>query len=458
MFFGDWLNDHKGFRQFFIEIQIKRISGADDALLEKCGISPEYVWLSLHDDKAPAVTPIVPPPIVTQELRSQAPARELPTPGQTSCQTIPEVEEDVPEVEQEEFVAPAPPPSMETPTCSADKGKGKAVAPQDQAASVNPSPGIVSSESAQAPQQRTPLPNIGNLALAQQAEADVLPSVEASAPRTGIPRSLPLSNTGSFDSLEATESEISASTDSSYEDEGTVYLADNVDPFAALIPAHRTPAASAADLHRHRQEFEQRAYAKRDELRRIFHFIEDPAFIERKNKSFVYAVRMVAIPDRGNVVNDFTGPRIDDRYGTLIAQGGWVVPPLEERVKWRDEHKRSYRNKGAKLGKYEGLPRPQVQNAMPLRLDWSGGLEPRYFGPAPPVWRELCDPCLEDIYWMVWQLVSGKQFLGFNPGTGFGANRRDPAGDESLLNQCPFKIPSAEALYHAASYPRGKEH
>ncbi|KAK4124592.1 hypothetical protein N657DRAFT_571578 [Parathielavia appendiculata] len=464
MFLGDWLSDHKGFRQFFVEIQVKRISGFDDTLLENCGISPEYVWLSLHDDKAPAVTPIVVPPVVGQELRSQAPHRELPTPAETSCEPVPEVEE-------EEYAAPAPTaaptpaptPSMEVLTRSADKGKGKAAAPQDQVATLNPAAQVfTSSASAQSPQKRTPLPNIGNLALGQQAGTNRIPSVETTAPRTCTPRSQPLPSPGSFDSMEYEEPDdrvISPTpTGSSYEDEGSIYLADNVDPFAALIPAHRTPAISAADLHRHRQEFDRSAHAKHEELKKIFHFLQDPAFMERKSKSFIYTVRMVAIPDRGNVVNDFTGPRIDDRYGTLIAQGGWVVPPFEERIKWRDEHKRSYRNTSAKLGKYEGLLRPQVQHVMPLRLDWSGGLEPRYFGPAAPVWRELCDPCLEDIYWMVWQLVSGRQFLGFNPGNGFGVARRDPAGDESLLKQCPFKSPSAEALYHAASYPRGKEH
>ncbi|KAK4098103.1 hypothetical protein N658DRAFT_509895 [Parathielavia hyrcaniae] len=471
MFFGDWLSDHKGFRQYFIEIHVKRISGADDAMLHSCGISPEYVWLSLHNDKAPALMPIVLPPIMTQQVRSQAPSRELPTPGQTSS-------EDMPEVEQREYAtpahAPATVPSMIVPTCSADKGKGKATAPPDKPVALNPEAPVFTSsqqaaqtvgtpsQSAQSPQRRTPLPNIGTLALGQQASADQpIPSVETTAPRTGIPRSQHLPATGSFNSFEAEEPDdprISpTSSASSYEDEGTVYLAENVDPFEALIPAHAAPAISAADLHRHRQEYDRSAHAKREELKKTFHFLQNPAFIERKNKSFVYAVRVVAVPDRGHVVNDLTGPRIDDRYGTLLGQGGWVVPPAEKRAQWRDEHKRSYRNKGAKLGRYEGIPRPQVQHAMPLRLDWTGGLEARYFGPVAPVWRELCDPCLEDVYWMVWQLMSGKQFLGFNPGNGFGVARRDPMGEEPLLRQCPFKSPSAEALFHAASYPRGKE-
>jgi hypothetical protein len=290
-------------------------------------------------------------------------------------------------------------------------------------------------------------------------------------PRTGIPRTQPLPATGSFNSLEASQAEQEAAAqgehagaahsssedDEATIDEGTIYLPDGADPFAHLAPAHETPVLSAADLHRHREEFDRRAREKREELADIYAFMKDPAFVERKNKSFIYTVRVVAVPDRGGVVNDFMGPRVDDRYGTHIAQGGWVVPPLEERVKWRDDHKRAYRNKSAKKGKYEGLPRAQIQNAMPMKFDWTGGVEPRYFGPAAPVWRELCDPCLEDIYWMVWQLLAGKQFLGFRAGGGFGRHRRDPAGDQPILAQCPFKSPSTEALYHAASYPRGRE-
>jgi hypothetical protein len=455
LFYGDWLNDHRGFRQFFFEIQVKRISGTDDDLLRKCGISHEDVWLSLNDDKAPAITPIVVPPLIPTGGPSQVAPRKLPaTPDDAAREPSPEIEV---EVEEEEFAAPAPAsPTMQVPTCSTDKGKGKAVAPDGQASGANhTAPVIVSSQSAQPPKQRTPLPDVGNLALRQQAAADTpIPSIEHSAPPSGIPRSQPLRTSGSFDSLETDTSE---ATDDSYEDEGTVYLGEDVDPtFAALLPAHQAPAVSAADLNRRRQEFERNAIEKREELKSIYSFLLDEDFLERKNKSFVYAVRVVAIPDRGNVVNDFAGPRIDDRYGTVIGQGGWVVPPLEERTKWRDDHKRAYRNKGAKAGKYDGLPRAQVQNAMPMKFDWSEAVEPRYYGPAPPVWRELCDPCLEDIYWMVWQLLAGKQFLGFGTGAGFG-KRREAEGDPAVLSQCPFKSPSTEALYHAASYPRGKE-
>ncbi|KAL2194924.1 hypothetical protein P885DRAFT_70952 [Corynascus similis CBS 632.67] len=449
MFFGDWLNDQKGLRQFFFEIQIKRISGADEKLLEECGISPAFVWLPLHDEKAPAITPMVVPPPVP---RNQIPARALPVPGQIAGEPKPEVQH-----EEHAISTPTSPPQVPAPLV--DKGKCKALSTQTQSGSVHSAaPIIVSSGSPQSQRKQTPLANVGNLALGQKPATDAqYPTAEAGAPRPDILRAQSLPSSGSLESLESPRSHATDTTYGSYEEEGTVYVADRVDPFDALAPAHATPAVSAADLHRHRLEYDRIAYAKREELNHIFSFMNDPVFMKRKKESFIYAVRIIAIPDSGRVVNDFTGPRVEDRYSTHIAQGGWVVPPLEERVRWREERKRAYRNKGAKPGKYEGLPYPQVQRAMPVKFDWSGGIEPRYYGPAPPLWREICDPCLEDVYWMVWQLLAGKQFLGFQPGTGFGKSRSHATGDVAILNQNPFKCPSTEALYHSASYPRKKE-
>ncbi|KAL2163405.1 hypothetical protein VTH06DRAFT_5462 [Thermothelomyces fergusii] len=421
MFYGDWLKDDKGLRQFFLEIQIKRISGADEKLLEECGISPDFVWLPLHDEKAPAITPMVIPPPAP---RNPIPARALPVPGQVAGQPQPQVE-------HEEYASPPiTAPSPQSPTsASADKDKDKE---KDKGKAAAAAPVIVSSASAQpSARKRPPLPNNGRLALAQHP-----------APRSPPPPS---------------PAEPAEPVGETYADEGPIYLAEGVDPFDALIPAHAAPAVSAADLHRHRQDYDRIAYAKREELHRTFAFLSDPAFVRRRKASFVYAVRVVAIPDSGRVVNGFTGPRVEDRYGTRVAQGGWVVPPLEERARRREERRRAYRNKGARPGRYEGLPGPQVQRAMPVKLDWTGGAEARYYGPAAPVWHETCDPCLEDVYWMVWQLLAGKQFLGFQPGAGFGKPRPHATGDVALLHQNPFKSPSAEAVYHSASYPRGKE-
>ncbi|KAK0636009.1 hypothetical protein B0T17DRAFT_612802 [Bombardia bombarda] len=50
-----------------------------------------------------------------------------------------------------------------------------------------------------------------------------------------------------------------------------------------------------------------------------------------------------------------------------------------------------------------------------------------YDGKPAPIWRELADPCLEDVYWMTWQLLSGKRFDAFRPGSGFGIKMRSVA-------------------------------
>jgi hypothetical protein len=181
---------------------------------------------------------------------------------------------------------------------------------------------------------------------------------------------------------------------------------------------------------------------------------KDETFQARKAASFIYAVRAIAIPydPTSANVNGFTGPRIADRNATILGQGGWVVPPLAERLAHRkDKHRRlGYRPKHQ--GNYPGLPKPQVTRAMPIRLDSSFAGEPRTYGEAPPVWRELVDPCLEDVYCMAWQLIAGKQFVGFLGGTGFGIARIGEEGVEDMLAEARFVSPCREAIFHSANF------
>ncbi|KAL2268491.1 hypothetical protein VTJ83DRAFT_3337 [Remersonia thermophila] len=431
LFFGDWLTDEKGVRQHYLEIQIKRISGADDGLMRANGINPEYIWLPMYDATIPSITPIVVPPIVRSGMPSKFAARQLPpTPADIAAGTT---------VSQNPAAAQGP-ASLEAPASPADKGKGKAPAlPEPQAGVSNPAaPVIVSSDSARP---------VG-IALSPQAPSSL--SLAGSS-QTAIPRSEPMRSAGSIDSEESAENTMhanSSSGDKMHPDNETGTSQLGMEP----RPVGPLKTLTKDDIIRHRKAYENKAAVKRAEMKAIFSFLRDPDFIERKKKSFVYAVRVIAIPDPGNIVNVFNGPRLQDRKGTLIAAGGWIVPPLEERVQWRDTHKRFYKHKGAKPNRYEGLPKPMVQHALPLQFDWTGRVEPRYYGPVPPVWNEPVDPTLEDVYWMVYQLLSGKQYLGFQQGTGFGVYRGEPAGNPNMLSQCPFKSPSSESLYHAASY------
>ncbi|GAB1317614.1 hypothetical protein MFIFM68171_07824 [Madurella fahalii] len=451
MFFGDWLKNSHSERQFFLEIQVKRISGADNELQEKCGIHSQYAWLSLHDDKVKGVDPIVFPPFHRQAIPALMAARGLGIPGESGFGAV---------AEGGGFAAA--PPSLQSSKSSADKGKGRAVADDEgnDAASHGSGIDINYQEPATAGASSPRLPSIGHLAL---GSPNFSPAGLSSA-RTGIPRSQPLPQTDSFNSIGspsqhgvANEPEHSGS--SYVEEESTVFFDNSNNPYIQPAPTHISPPGGRDDpvLGTQAQAIKQAIANKADELHSIFAFDLDQDFLERKSKSFIYVVRVVAIPDPGHVTNVFTGPAAPDRNGTLLGQGGWVVPPIEERIAWRDGHKRAYRNKGAKLGKYQGMPKSQVNRAMPIEFDWSNQSVPRYFGEALPVWREPVDPCLEDVYWMVWQLVSGKQYLGMRTGFGFGILRADTKGNQELLADCKFKSPSPEALYHAASYPRGDE-
>jgi hypothetical protein len=454
MFFGDWLSNERGLRQFFLEIQVKRISGADDRLLESFGISSKHAWMSLHDPEHPGIEPVAYVPLFPATGRPLPTPRALPAPR-------PKTDETLPTVEQKEHASPAP-------ASSAAMGKPKAVAPQAQATDDR-RPVIVSSGSAQSPEKRTPLPNMTNLSIRQQAAADTSPSSPATdsnlplrlraAAETSIssPAGPSTQPTATAESDEAAPQ--SSSTDSA--SEGSIYLAEGENPFDTLIPAqHQAPASSTSEPHHHYEEdtYERLNSAKRSELARVFAFTEDARYQARKSNSFMYLVRVVAVPDRNDVGNVFTGPPVRHRYGTVLGTGGWVAPPVEDRERWREARGRAvYQGKEARPGRYEGLPAPTAQNAMPMRFDWSGDIYGRYYGPPAPVWRELCEPTLEDVYWMVWQLLAGRQFVGFPEGFGFGVPRHEARGDQVLLAECPFRSPSPEALYHAASYPRGRE-
>ncbi len=101
---------------------------------------------------------------------------------------------------------------------------------------------------------------------------------------------------------------------------------------------------------------------------------------------------------------------------------------------------------------YKEPPQPCKYSAQDIILDDS------FMGPVlkdgalpAPVWQEPTDPCLEDVYAMVWDMLAGQRYAGFRPGIGFGLTRA-----QSLLTNvsstAPFLSPSDEALYHAANH------
>jgi len=102
------------------------------------------------------------------------------------------------------------------------------------------------------------------------------------------------------------------------------------------------------------------------------------------------------------------------------------------------------------------LPKPQSAIALPLRLDTtslypSSSVIATEFHAAcepAPLWREKVDPALEDVYWMVEQLVAGRRFAGFPEGAGFGGPpavvRDENRGGVMVINHLGCGVDSDE--------------
>ncbi|KAK4192266.1 hypothetical protein QBC35DRAFT_245181 [Podospora australis] len=181
-----------------------------------------------------------------------------------------------------------------------------------------------------------------------------------------------------------------------------------------------------------------------EEVHKLYSFLDSKEFQERMFNCYIYAVRVVAIRTMTSgpaaPVNMFTGPRIRLRHATLLAAGGWIVPPMEERDPLGER------------GGFKKPPQPPAQRAMPIKLDHTGRKPPKYSGELAPIWDLPADPTLEDVYWMTWQLLSGTTYVGFQTGSGFGKDRdRNGRGDTAMLAQCPFDNPSGESLRYSAT-------
>ena len=146
-----------------------------------------------------------------------------------------------------------------------------------------------------------------------------------------------------------------------------------------------------------------------------------------------------------------TGPYPTDcDGGSLWFMGGWVAPPKEDRIARRAEYSGDYTDH------LDPAWVPQYKYSYPgsrIAEDAS------FTGPTlsekgfqAPRWDEVCDPTLEDVYWLVWQLIAGKRYVGFRPGMGAGGTRRGITNSGSLT-RCPFESPSAESLKDSANRP-----
>ncbi|KAJ4383752.1 hypothetical protein N0V85_008423 [Neurospora sp. IMI 360204] len=516
MFFGDWLYTDNGQREYYMEIQIKHISGDDDEVIRNLGMNPNEVWigmglvkdipgqggdkrsLSSNSSKVSAIQP-------KKLLLSSLAGTHSGFPRSPSEERDNEELEDIATLALTNMSRRRPLPTTPTNTSSsASNNQGdttpKTVHVGSEDIDLRDPTAAVNSPSSS---RWTPLNLSGRMAATSKSEQDVAagPSTDQAPPSprpgfalrfgsrspqpdsdrpvgTGIPRSKPLvPHSTSFDSID---------------DEGDTIMSDDIvgeagdncggetyegDTTQSEIVIPGTPSRSPSppsspikyspdsdkdqiaefSISKENQNPRDTRHSLRDSLTPGHDTLNrhctpdlDGSFAARKKRSSIYTVRVVAFStEHSQNENGFSGPPSSQRHATLLGHGGWVCPPFEERVaKWMTENGHLPLSCSAipeHEKKQHSNPPQTLCRALPVRFDWSVDDPPRYYGEPAPVWWELGDPCLEDVYWMVWQMLSGKQFIGFKRGTGFGFPRTHTSGDDALLERCPFKSPSGEA-------------
>ncbi|KAK3484700.1 uncharacterized protein B0T23DRAFT_57877 [Neurospora hispaniola] len=516
LFFGDWLYADNGQRQYYMEIQIKHVSGDDDTVIRNLGMNPNEVWigmgcakdtpapggdkrsLSSNSSKMSAVQP-------KKLLLSSLAGTHSGFPRSPSEERGSEELEDIATLALAKMSRHRPLPTTPTNTSSsAHNNHGDATPKTVHVGSedidlCSPTATVNSPSDS----RWTPLNLSSRIAATSKSEQDVAagPSTDQAPPSprpafaqlfgsrspqldsnrpigTGIPRSKPLvPHSTSFDSIDD-EGDITMSDDNVGETGdnggGETYEGDTTQS-EIVIPGtpSRSPSPPSSpvkyspDSDQH--QMAESSTSKENQISRDTHqSLRDSftpghntlnrlctpelngSFAARKKRSSIYTVRVVAFStEESQNENGFSGPPSSQRHATLLGHGGWVCPPFEERVaKWMADYGHLPLSCSAipEHEKKQHNNPPQTRcRALPVMFDSSVDDPPRYYGEPAPVWWELGDPCLEDVYWMVWQLLSGKQFIGFKRGTGFGFPRTHTSGDDALLERCPFKSPSGEA-------------
>ncbi|KAK3953282.1 hypothetical protein QBC32DRAFT_313146 [Pseudoneurospora amorphoporcata] len=514
MFFGDWLYTDNGQREYYMEIQIKHISGDDDQVIRNLGMNPNEVWIGMGMVKD---TPIQGGD--KRSLSSNSSKVSAAQPKKLLLSSLagthsgfprsPSEERDNEELEDVATLTltnmnrrrplPTTPPTNTSSSTSSNDGDAtpKTVHVgsedtdlRDPAAAANSPPSSL----------WTPLKLSGRKTATSKSKQDIAagPSTDQAllspllsfphrfgsrSPKpgtdrpvgTGIPRSKPLvPHSTSFDSIDDEGDTIMSDDivdEAGDNGEGENYEGDTTQseivipgtpsrsPSPASSPIRYSPdsdkdQAAQSSISKENQNPRDHRHSSlapgHDTLNCLCAPDLDGSFAARKKRSSIYTVRVVALStEHSQNDNGFNGPPSSQRHATLLGHGGWVCPPFEERVaKWKADHGHLPLSCSA-IPEHEKMQHnnpPQTRcRAMPVMFDWSVDDPPRYYGEPAPVWWELGDPCLEDVYWMVWQLLSGKQFIGFKRGTGFGFPRTHTSGDDALLERCPFKSPSGEA-------------
>ncbi|CAK7266748.1 hypothetical protein SEPCBS57363_002247 [Sporothrix epigloea] len=178
---------------------------------------------------------------------------------------------------------------------------------------------------------------------------------------------------------------------------------------------------------------------------------EHKVFKKRMAKSFVYIVRLVAcIVNAGKPRGTYA----------VMKTGGWVVPPMEERLRLYEQNRSSPETSLTSSDAFStveavSLPKPGISRAL-SRSPSSALTNIRGAnlcrGQTPEVWTQLADPAVEDVLWMASKLITGTFYKGFREGGGTGLDMSIPANREFIhlwKDETRYKSPSTSALVHS---------
>ncbi|KAJ9165117.1 hypothetical protein NKR19_g684 [Coniochaeta hoffmannii] len=374
----------------FVEVQIKRIDGTDDAILQACGVNHMFAFLGLLD-----------------------------MPKETS--------------DKENYKANDKPSDK----AQSDKGKDTATKSRTSSSSNSTVAGLMAASPGGWPCEPTKSSGDDNTKPASEAATETTtepgPSKPASSSTAITEGTLPIHfapavvNGSSPSAPRASPASPAASPfPRSWAEASSSSSSDN--PAAAAsedgtIPEEEDPEEEdleAAFLTARAVRGEIYDAAKSRLYDTTFAFPKFPAL---KADAALYLVRVVGIPNPPGLATSGTsgtnGPY--KRFATLLGMGGWVV---EDGEKF---------DKGGGEGKTGRMPARQVMK------DWTFSVPEEIDGEALPVWKGEREPGLEDVYAMVWDLVMRRKFLGVVRGYGFGVRKESEGRPlRELMKENPF--------------------
>ena len=168
-------------------------------------------------------------------------------------------------------------------------------------------------------------------------------------------------------------------------------------------------------------------------------------------KSFVYIVRLVACKfETGKPCGSYL----------VMRTGGWVVPPMEERLRLYEGNWSSPETSLTSSGAFSNveavsLPKPGISRALsrsPSSVITNIRGANLCRGQTPEVWTQLADPAVEDVLWMASKLITGSLYKGFREGAGTGLDMSIPSNREFIrlwADNIRYKSPSNSALVHS---------